>query len=114
MADWEAGSIVLLNGYKFVKLNGPGGDGHFMAMEAICNIASDDAIIIEQTGEGTDENFTLSVSNATGMGPSCTWSATDSEGAPVAENWTTIADPSNNRMTGCTIQIPSQYLRRLR
>ncbi len=107
VADWEAGSIVLLNGYKFVKLNGPGGDGVFMAMEAICNIASDEDIIIEQTGDAnSDQGFTLSVSNAMGMGPSCSWSATTSDGTPVEANWIVMPDPSNNRLTGCTIQIP--------
>ncbi len=106
VGQWAAGSVVLINGHKFVKLNDPGADGVFMAMEAICYIADNESVVIEQTGEGTDENgFQLSVSNATGIGPSCSWSASTSEG-PVTPNWTTVPD-SNGRETGCTIRVPS-------
>ncbi len=106
VADWEAGSIVLLNGYKFVKLNGPGGDGYFMAMEPACDIPNNEAVEISQTSDGAD-GFIITVDNATGIGANCQWSITDPDGAPVTNLETTILPDADGRPTGCSISVPT-------
>ncbi len=122
VADWEAGSVVLVNGHRFIKLNPPGGDGYFMAMEPACyttqaNFTGEVKSLegVEDSSNNTLQEYVILTSTAQGIGATCSWSSADPthQITPLTPNSCTVAIPIFDFTTDFTLELSGCNLRPL-